>query len=158
MTAITTTHVRIEALARRDGRYASEASHFVFEALDYTVRMADGHDDPACGDSIVNQHVSGQQLLEGVRRLALDSFGCLALSVFRSWGIRQSGDFGEIVFNLVEHGLMGSQDSDSREDFCGGWGGRPIEDVFCVEPVFQYDAERDEWKATYASVVSGSRS
>lgn len=85
-------------------------------------------------------------------------FGGLAYSVFRGRGIQQSADFGGIVFNLVEHGLMGKQGSDSREGFRDGYGGTTLEDVFRVKPVFEYNAEGDEWKATYESVVSGSPS
>ena len=149
---------RFAALMRADRRFHPESYSFLFEALDYTVRMITAADELSPSDSIVNQHVRGPELLEGIRRLALDSFGCLALSVFYSWGIRRSDDFGEIVFNLVDHGLMGSQQSDTKEDFQDGWGGRPFEDVFSVRPVFQYNPERDEWKATYESVVSGLRS
>ncbi len=146
---------RFAELMRRDSRYHSEAYSFVFEALDFTVRLRYGSKATDPGQSVVNQHVTGPDLLEGVRRYALETFGCLALSVFHSWGIRDSGDFGEIVFNLVEHGLMGKQDSDRKEDFFHGYGGLPFEDVFQVRPVFEYNAERDEWKATYESVVYG---
>lgn len=143
---------RFQSLLRADSRYHSEAYSFVFEALDYTVRARNECEGE---DAVHNQHVTGPELLGGVREFALETFGCMALSVFRSWGIRESGDFGEIVFNLVEHGLMGKQESDRKEDFQHGWGGRPLDDVFQVVPVFEYDAERDEWKATYESVVYG---
>ena len=146
---------RFAALIRSDARYHPESYSFIFEALDHTVRMLNGN---ASGDNLVNKHVTGPQLLEGVRELALENFGCLALSVFHSWGIYKTDDFGELVFNLVEHGLMGKQESDEKEDFSDGYGGRALAEVFSVKPVFEYNAERDEWKATYESAVTGLRS
>src|SRR5438445_13878379 len=63
------------------------------------------------------QQVSGRELLEGVRDLALREFGLMARTVFRLWGIDRTDDFGEIVFNLIESNLMNKTDEDSRRDF-----------------------------------------
>lgn len=145
---------RLSLLLRKDPRFSLEAYNFIFEALDYTVRLKYG-DDAREANGPAGQHVTGQDLLEGIRRFALEGFGCLAATVFAEWGIRRSDDFGEIVFNLVEHGLMGKQDSDSKADFLGGYGGRPLDEVFRVRPIFEYYPERDEWKASYESVVHG---
>jgi uncharacterized repeat protein (TIGR04138 family) len=68
--------------------------------------------------------------------------------VFDSWGVRATADFGEIVFNLVEHDLMGKQDSDSKRDFHDIY---DFSDVFDLSPVLCYSADRDEWKAAYIS-------
>ena len=108
-------------LVARDPRYKPDAYRFVFEALDYTLK-SQGRD---------GGHVSGRQLLEGIRDFALDQFGGLAGLVFDQWGIRCTGDFGEIVFNLVEAGLMGKTENDSREDF---------RDVYAFQEVFRVDA------------------
>src|SRR6185436_20564505 len=62
-------------------------------------------------------HVSGPELLDGLRDLALREFGLMARTVFKMWGIRRTDDFGEIVFNLVAAGLMSKTDEDTREDF-----------------------------------------
>ena len=64
-----------------------------------------------------DRHVTGRQLLEGIRQYASKQFGFMALTVFEEWGINQDADFGNIVFNLVENGLMGKTGTDSREDF-----------------------------------------
>lgn len=148
---------RLNEVIRKDPRYNAEAYHFVFEALDYTVRSKyRAAESSSQGQaSAPNRHVNGQDLLAGIREFALDSFGCLASTVFESWGVRRGEDFGEIVFNLVEHGLMGKQDSDSRDDFAGGFEGRPFDEVFDVRPRLEYYPDRDEWKATYESVAYG---
>jgi uncharacterized repeat protein (TIGR04138 family) len=62
-------------------------------------------------------HVSGRQLLEGIRELALHQFGFLARTVFRLWNIHKTADFGEIVFNLIEANHMSRRPEDRREDF-----------------------------------------
>jgi uncharacterized repeat protein (TIGR04138 family) len=62
-------------------------------------------------------HVSGPQLLEGVRDLASREFGLMARTVFRMWGINHTDDFGAMVFNLVEANLMSKTDKDDLNDF-----------------------------------------
>ena len=61
--------------------------------------------------------MSGRELLEGVRDLALEEFGLMARVVFRLWGIEQTDDFGEIIFNLIDAKLLSKTESDSRADF-----------------------------------------
>jgi uncharacterized repeat protein (TIGR04138 family) len=66
-------------------------------------------------------HVTGQQLLDGIREFALTQYGPMARTVLNEWGIRRCEDFGDIVFNMVEQGLLSKTDQDSREDFKGGY-------------------------------------
>jgi uncharacterized repeat protein (TIGR04138 family) len=61
--------------------------------------------------------VTGQQPCEGLRDLALECWGPLALSVLRSWNITSTRDLGEMVFLLVHKQMMGKRDSDRIEDF-----------------------------------------
>jgi uncharacterized repeat protein (TIGR04138 family) len=129
-------------LLAADSRYDAEAYNFIYEALDWTLKNV------ALCDGRENQHVAGRELLEGIRQFAIEQFGCLAKTVLESWGVYATDDFGEIVFNLVEHDLMGKQDSDTKEDFCEIF---DFEEVFDLEPVFCYASERDEWKAAYVA-------
>ena len=162
---------RFEELIRSDPRFHSEAYKFVYDALDYTVRLKysdpdeDTASEPSTGEILTyetdlddalpcSQHVTGHDLLEGLRLFALEEFGCMAATVFDAWGVRRSDDFGEIVFNLVAHGLMGKQESDSKADFSGGYGGRTFYEVFQVRPIIEYFPERDEWKTSYVSAES----
>lgn len=62
-------------------------------------------------------HISGRQLLEGVRLLALEHFGLMTVSVFADWGIHSTEDFGRIVFELIESGEMRKTDDDDLSDF-----------------------------------------
>jgi uncharacterized repeat protein (TIGR04138 family) len=98
----------LDGILERDRRYARDAYIFVSEALQYTVQKA-GHAG----------HVSGRALCEGLCEYALSQFGRLARTVLKSWGIRQSEDVGEIVFNMVDSGLLRKTDEDRREDFAG---------------------------------------
>ena len=95
----------------KDPRYESEAYLFVKDALDYTQKLV----IKPTRDEV--RHVSGQELLEGIRAFALTQFGPMAPTVFEEWGIRRCEDFGEIVFNMVEIGLLGKTEKDSRADF-----------------------------------------
>jgi len=97
---------------RQDGRYPPEAYEFLHRGLEYTTRMVYGGQEVAGP-----RHVSGQQLCEGLRRLALELWGPLAPLILRRWNINRTRDFGEMVYLLIDLGLMGKQDSDRIEDF-----------------------------------------
>lgn len=101
----------------RDPRYGIEAYKYTYEALSYTQHMM-GRDRRF---RLKDRHVTGRELLEGIRRCALEQFGPLAMTVFSSWGVRRTEDFGEIVFNLVENDLLGKTETDAREDFANGF-------------------------------------
>jgi uncharacterized repeat protein (TIGR04138 family) len=62
-------------------------------------------------------HVSCNELLDGIKAYGLAEYGPLAKTVFSHWGIHKTDDFGEIVFNMIESGLMGRTEQDSKEDF-----------------------------------------
>ena len=110
----------IDTLVAKDPRYPRDAYFFVREALDYTVKKLgkDKADKPAGSKE---RHVTGQELLDGIRQFALDQFGPMAITVLEEWGIKRCEDFGELVFNMVEPGLLGKTESDTREDFKGGY-------------------------------------
>ena len=97
-------------ILERDARYAPQAYQFVREGLDYTVRKLDQQ-----------RHVTGQELLDGLREYALIEFGPVAKRVLAEWGVEICVDFGNIVFNLVNEQLLGKTDEDSIEDFMNGY-------------------------------------
>ena len=104
-------------IADKSGRYPAEAFEFVMEALGHSQRMF-GKEGPAEGEKAgAEHHVSGRELLEGVCDLARREFGLMAPVVFERWGIRATEDFGEIVFTLIDAGVLSKTDSDRREDF-----------------------------------------
>ena len=112
----------LEEMVRRDPRYAYEAYEFVFAALAHTQQLLGRSpqqppEEPPEEEEVVEHHVSGPELLDGIRDLALREFGLMARTVFQRWGIEQTDDFGEIVFNLVEATLMSKTSEDSRRDF-----------------------------------------
>jgi uncharacterized repeat protein (TIGR04138 family) len=105
----------LELIRARDPRYQGDAYMFVREALEHTQKSISkdnrGH----------LRHVSGQELLHGIRQYALQQFGPMAMTVFEEWGIHHCRDFGEIVFNMVEIGLLAKTEKDSRSDFENGY-------------------------------------
>jgi uncharacterized repeat protein (TIGR04138 family) len=105
----------LERILRKDARYQREAYLFLREALDHTQRIVTKNGKEPL------RHVSGQELLRGIRAYALQQFGPMALTVFAEWGVRACEDFGEIVFNMVESSLLSKTQSDSRDDFKGGY-------------------------------------
>lgn len=113
----------LERIVRVDPRYDREAYRFVRDALDFTQqllinqrdRSARGHRKAPAKNS--PRHVSGAQLLDGIREYALQTFGPMAIMVFSEWGVRATRDFGEIVFNMVDARLLNKRAEDCREDF-----------------------------------------
>jgi uncharacterized repeat protein (TIGR04138 family) len=107
-----------EAFAKirvKDPRYHRDAYLFVREALDYTQKTV-GKDPRGR-----IRHITGQELLGGIREFALQQFGPMAKTVLEEWGVRCSQDFGEIVFNMVEVEWLAKTDKDSRADFADGY-------------------------------------
>ena len=136
---------KFKRLLAADERYSAEAYNFVYEALDWTLNHVVEQ------ESRDSQHVTGGELLEGVREFAVEQFGCLARTVLESWGVTRTNDFGELVFNLVEHDLMGKQDSDSVADFDEIYS---FEEACELDVRFSYRAERDEWQTDYVGRVN----
>lgn len=88
----------LEFLRAKDPRYQREAYIFVREALDHTQKTIGQEKHGRI------RHVTGQELLSGIRDYALAQFGPMAMMVLEEWGIHNCADFGEIVFNMVENG------------------------------------------------------
>jgi uncharacterized repeat protein (TIGR04138 family) len=113
---------KLAEVVKRDPRYSYEAYEFLQQALSHTLQQLGREPVPDTSDADAaaepKNHVSGPELLEGVRSLALREFGLMARTVFHMWGIRKTADFGEMVFNLVEGKLMSKAADDRREDFC----------------------------------------
>jgi uncharacterized repeat protein (TIGR04138 family) len=99
----------------KDPRYQREAYFFVREALDHTQKAVA---KDARGRI---RHVTGQELLGGIRDFALQQFGPMAKTLLEEWGVRSGADFGEIVFNMVEVGWLAKTEKDSRADFQDGY-------------------------------------
>ena len=112
-----THHPGLAEIVRRDPRYAYEAYEFLFVALGHTQKLLGRLPEAPEEDPESSHHVSGPELLAGVRDLALREFGLMARTVFRLWGINNTADFGEIVFNLVAANLMSKTAEDNRDDF-----------------------------------------
>jgi uncharacterized repeat protein (TIGR04138 family) len=116
----------IVELLRRDRRYKPDAYAFVFEALQYaqqTLSMGtEKPSEPADSSAEDNtdepqRHVTGQELCQAIRLYAQEMYGFMAKTVLNSWGVHKTGDFGEIVFNLIKIGKMRKTPDDCREDF-----------------------------------------
>jgi len=107
---------KIDPIVRDDPRFQREAYEFVWHALERTIQELHGG-----GRRGTETHVTPEQLLEGIRALALEEFGLLARSVLASWGVHRTEDLGEIVFNMVDHELLSRQETDTREGFRDGY-------------------------------------
>jgi uncharacterized repeat protein (TIGR04138 family) len=96
-------------------RYHRNAYRFVFAALRYTQENLErvGIDE----DDEEEHHISGEELLEGIRQFALEQFGLLAPTIFRQWDVKSTDDFGRIVFEKIECGEMRKTDRDQLSDF-----------------------------------------
>lgn len=96
----------IRKIVRQDPRYTAQAYYFIFDALDYTITRMNKV-----------RHVTGRELLTGIREYATEHFGFLARTVLAEFGVEATADFGEIVFNLVDAGLLSRTENDTRAEF-----------------------------------------
>lgn len=105
----------VDRIRERDPRYRREAYRFLLVALGATVGAlpAERREDP------LRRHLSGPELLRGLVTLARREFGEMAPAVFREWGLGDSADVGELVFQLVDCGQLSARPEDRREDFAG---------------------------------------
>src|SRR5450432_1067884 len=101
----------VEQICEKDLRFSSDAYHFVQEGLNHTLKSLKR------GGHHAHRHVSGQELLSGLRDFALKEYGPMSKAVLNEWGIKTTDDFGQIVFNLVNSGVLGKNDTDSPNDF-----------------------------------------
>lgn len=112
----------IEEIAAENSRYSLKAFKFVYEGLGYTAKKI----------AAKPTHVSGQILCEGLRDLALEKWGRLAMLVLDNWGVKTTRDFGEIVYTMIKHEWMSAQPTDTIDDF---------NDVYDFKMVFEEDFE-----------------
>jgi len=104
-------------LQERNPRFHARSYEFVMHALQSVIQSLD---EP--------RHISGRELTEGVRELAIGRYGLLAKAVLEHWGIHGTEDVGRVVFAMVEHGLLVKEDDDTPEDFA---------DLFDFEEAFE---------------------
>ena len=109
----------LHEIIKRDPRYAIEAYLFVLEAVFYTRKKLNKE-----------KHVTGRELLGGIKALALKYYGSTAKMVFEHWGIKKTIDFGNIVFNMVNEKVLSKTEEDSIDDF---------KDVYNFDEVFVRD-------------------
>jgi len=97
---------RIGDIAIKNGRYEKEAFLFVLVSLEYTVAKLPSR-----------RHLTGQELAKGMADFAREQYGYMAKVVLEKWGITSTMDYGEIVYLLIESGLLTRTETDRKEDF-----------------------------------------
>jgi uncharacterized repeat protein (TIGR04138 family) len=105
----------LDTIITEDPRYDREAYIFLRDALDFTIKQLKKNKED------VARHVSPNQLLDGVRQFAIREFGPMVPTVFSYWGVLSCGDIGEMVFNLIRIGVFGKTETDTIEQFRGGY-------------------------------------
>jgi uncharacterized repeat protein (TIGR04138 family) len=134
--AMTKSLKRIAEIAKVDGRYKVDAYLFVQQSLAFAqlqrgqARRRHTESEDAESASMPDPHLTGQELCAAIRVYAQELYGLLAKAVLNSWGVTNTGDFGEIVYKLIDIGEMTKSEADQREDF---------EEVFDFAEAFQRD-------------------
>jgi uncharacterized repeat protein (TIGR04138 family) len=101
----------MDRIRLRESRYDERAYLFVLSALEF------------CQQRLPERrHISGRELSLACRDLALDRFGVMARLVLESWGLKGTSDIGDVVFALVDLGLLMSQPTDTRDEFADVYG------------------------------------
>ncbi len=111
----------IEKIVTDDPRYPKDAYEFVRQALDFTIKKLKKNAPNK------EQHITGKELLDGMREYALQQFGPLSYTVLKYWNLQKTEDVGDIVFNMVKMQVLKKTERDSHEDFKDGYN---FEEVF----------------------------
>ena len=114
----------VALICKEDPRFDKKAYDFVRQGLDHTVKELRKKETSKTERS---RHVSGPELLHGIRGFALDQYGPLAKTVLNAWGVKRCRDFGDIVFNLIEYDVFAKTEKDRPEDFA---------DIYSFEDAF----------------------
>jgi uncharacterized repeat protein (TIGR04138 family) len=101
----------LNKLVESDPRYHRDAYAFLRDSLEFTQKVI----SKANKNQV--RHITGRELLNGIREYALITFGPMTTTVFEEWGIRSCEDFGNMVFLMVENNLLRKQEKDSMDDF-----------------------------------------
>ncbi|HLF18559.1 MAG TPA: Minf_1886 family protein [Candidatus Omnitrophota bacterium] len=123
----------VETILVKDSRYKIDAYLFVMEALSFTQRKFKSQ-----------SHVTGEEILTGMRDLLLNKYGPMTMVVLKYWGIKTTEDFGHIIFNLVERKILSKTEDDNIESF---------RDAYSFEEVF-----REGYRQQLAKKISRMRS
>jgi len=105
---------KVAVICKSDARFDPKAYEFVRVGLNHTAEELKKRDAARARRS---HHVTPPELLNGLRGYALEQFGPMAKTILNAWGVRRSRDFGEIVFNLIEHKVFSKTETDRLEDF-----------------------------------------
>ena len=113
---------KISEISEKDGRYSKEGLLFILAALEYTIsKLPD------------RRHLTGQELSKGIAGYAREQYGYLAKTVLNNWGMQTTQDYGEIVYLLINEGLMSRTEDDKKEDFA---------DAYDFDEEFAWDKSR----------------
>ncbi len=106
----------VDDICEHDMRYQQGAYAFVMESLSYTQKKYKA-----------SKHVSGEEILEGIKELLMKKFGPMTMPVLKNWGIKSTVDFGNIIFNLVDNEILSKTKEDDIQTFHDGY---DFDDVF----------------------------
>jgi uncharacterized repeat protein (TIGR04138 family) len=101
----------VTAITLKDRRYKEDAYYFINEAVIFS---AEYFSKPEFGTS---KHLSGPELLDGIREFTLSEFGPMAAAVLNKWGLKTTLDIGHVVFNLIDEGVLSASPEDKLGDF-----------------------------------------
>lgn len=93
-------------LAAKSPGYTPEAFQFVAETVTWMAEKMDTH-----------RHLTAAELVGGVGDMAAEHYGALAKEVLNSFGVRRANDVGDIVYMLIDTGILCASPDDRREDF-----------------------------------------
>ena len=101
---------KIAKISEKDGRYSKESFLFILASLEYILSKLKKR-----------RHLTGQELSKGIAEYAREQYGYLAKTVLNNWGLYTTLDYGEVVYILINDGLMNKTEDDKKEDFADAY-------------------------------------
>lgn len=101
---------KIAIISEKNGKYSKESFLFILASLEYTLSKL-----------TKRRHLTGQELSKGIAEYAREQYGYLAKTVLNNWGLYTTLDYGEVVYLLINGGLMNKTEDDKKEDFADAY-------------------------------------
>lgn len=128
-------YLKINEICKKDRSFSINAYFFILDALRVSAKEIRKKDPEH------SRHLTGRELSHGIKDYAIRRFGCMSYTVMELWGIKKTADFGTIVYNLIDAGLLGKSGDDSIDDF---------NDLFDFESAFLKPFEPNDSKGRKA--------
>lgn len=99
----------VELIIKKHPEYRADAYFFLHDTLQFSLKRR--------RKKAASAYLTTQELMDGFRLKVLQDFGPMSMTLLNYWGIKKCEDIGQMIFYLVEAGVLGKTQSDTLSSF-----------------------------------------